>query len=59
MEKVKSLYIVPQNGQFFVSGEKIAKFMDTKYTFYKQSRILEVSKGKEELIVRAGSNASL
>ena len=56
--KSELLYIVPQNGQLLVSGEKIATFMDTEFTFYEQSRILKVSKGEEELIVRAGSNAA-
>jgi hypothetical protein len=55
--KSELFLIVPQYGQLLVSGEKIAKFMDAVFTFYEQSRILEVSKGGEELIVRAGSNA--
>ena len=50
--------IVPQYGQLLVSGENIAKLMDLAFTFYEQSRILEVSKGEEELIVRVGSNAA-
>ena len=56
--KSELFYIVPQYGQLLVSGEKIAKFIDAEFTFYEQSRILEVSKGNEELIVRAGSNAT-
>ena len=56
--KSELFFIVPQYGELLVSGEKITKFMDAKCTFYEQSRILEVSKGKEELIVRAGSNAA-
>ena len=56
--KSELFYIVPQYGQLLVSGEKITKFIDAEFTFYEQSRILEVSKGNEELIVRAGSNVA-
>jgi hypothetical protein len=55
--KSELLFIVPQNGQLLVSGEKIAKLMDAAFTFHEQSKILEVSKKEEQLIVRAGSNA--
>jgi hypothetical protein len=56
--KSESLYVVPLNGQFLVSGEKMAQLLGIKYKFYKESRILEVSNDQEELIVRAGSNAA-
>ena len=56
--KSESLYVVPLNGQFLVSGEKMAQLFGIKYKFYKESRILEVSNDKEELIVRAGSNVA-
>lgn len=57
-EKTENLLILPANGQLLVSGEKMAKFLNLKYKFYNQSRILEISNNKEELIVRAGSNAA-
>lgn len=56
--KSENLFVLPSNGQLLVSGEKMAKFLQLKYEFYNQSRILEVSNDKEELIVRAGSNAA-
>ena len=56
--KSETLYVVPLNGQLFVSGEKMAQLFGIKYKFYKESKILEVSNDKEELIVRAGSNAA-
>ncbi|WP_232696021.1 copper amine oxidase N-terminal domain-containing protein [Brevibacillus daliensis] len=51
-------YIIPQNGQLLVKGEKIAMFLNAESTYYQQSKILEVSKDKKELIVRARSNAA-
>lgn len=51
-------FIVPQYGQLLISGEKFANFIDAKYKFYEQSKILEISKEDEELIVRAGCNAA-
>ncbi|WP_342431513.1 copper amine oxidase N-terminal domain-containing protein [Neobacillus sp. FSL H8-0543] len=56
--KSESLYVVPVNGQLLVSGEKMAQLFGIKYKFYKQSQILEISNDKEELFVRAGSNAA-
>ncbi|MDV2583594.1 stalk domain-containing protein, partial [Alkalibacillus haloalkaliphilus] len=56
--KSKSLYVIPLNGQFLVSGEKMAQLFGIKYKFYKQSKILVVSNEKNELIVHAGSNAA-
>lgn len=56
--KSKSLYIVPFNGQLLVSGKKMAQILGLEATFYKQSRILEVSNDEDELIVRAGTNAA-
>lgn len=56
--KSELFFIVPQYGQLLVSGEKITNFIDAEFTFYEQSRILEVSKGNEELIVRVGTNAA-
>ena len=58
MVKVSCFISILKHGQLLVSGEKIAIFIDAEFTFYEQSRILEVSKGNEELIVRAGSNAA-
>jgi hypothetical protein len=56
--KSESLYVVPMNGQLLVSAEKTAKLLGLEAKFYKQSRILEVSNDKEELIVRAGTNVA-
>ncbi len=56
--KTEYLYVFPFNGQMLVSGEKMAQLLNLEHKFYKQSRILVVSKGKEELVVRAGSNAA-
>ena len=56
--KSESLYVVPLNGQLFVSAEKTAKLLGLKSKYYNQSRILEVSNGKEELVVRAGTNVA-
>lgn len=56
--KSENFFVLPANGQLLISGEKMAKFLGVKYTFYNQSRILELSNEKEELIVRAGSNAA-
>ncbi|KZR59693.1 copper amine oxidase N-terminal domain-containing protein [Pseudobacillus badius] len=54
----EQLYVIPRNGQLLVSGEKMANLLQADYTYHKQSRILEVSKGRDELIVRSGSNAA-
>lgn len=56
--KSEKLFVLPSNGQLLVSGEKLAKLLNVKAKFYKESRILELSNDKEELIVRAGTNAS-
>ncbi|KMY55295.1 hypothetical protein AC623_16265 [Bacillus sp. FJAT-27231] len=56
--QTQKVYLIPRNSQLFVSGEKLAQLIQADYKYYEQSRILEVSKGKEELIVRAGSNAA-
>lgn len=56
--KSKNLYVVPFNGQLLVPGKKMAQLLGLEAKFYKQSRILEVTKDKDELIVRAGSNAA-
>lgn len=56
--KSESLYVVPVNGQLLVSGEKMVQLFGIEYKFYKQSRIIEISNDKEELIVCAGSNAA-
>ncbi|WP_338450289.1 copper amine oxidase N-terminal domain-containing protein [Niallia oryzisoli] len=54
----ESFFMIPQNGQLLVPGEKVAKFLGAKSRYYQQSKILELSKGTEELIVRAGTNAA-
>ena len=50
-------YMIPQNGQLLVPGEKVAAFLGATSHYYQQSRILEIKKEQEELIVRAGTNA--
>ncbi|MHC0039631.1 copper amine oxidase N-terminal domain-containing protein [Pseudoneobacillus sp. C159] len=55
--QVERFFIVPQSGQLLISGEKLAKWLEAKFKFYEQTRILEVSKGNAELIFRAGTNA--
>lgn len=56
--KTETLLVLPSNGQLLVSGEKMAKLFGIKSKYYEQSRILELSNGKEELIVRAGTNTA-
>lgn len=56
--KSTKLFVLPSNGQLLVSGEKMAAFLNIQHKLYSQSRILELSNGKEELIVRAGTNAA-
>ncbi|QBK24472.1 copper amine oxidase N-terminal domain-containing protein [Ureibacillus thermophilus] len=56
--KTEKLLVFPSNGQLLVSGEKMAKLFGIKSKYYEQSRILELSNGQEELIVRAGTNAA-
>ncbi|WP_071393225.1 copper amine oxidase N-terminal domain-containing protein [Bacillus tuaregi] len=56
--KSELFYVIPQSGQLLVPGEKVAKFIGAKSSYYQQSKILELSMGKEELIVRAGTNAA-
>lgn len=56
--KSERFFIIPQQGQYLISGEKFAELIDAEFTFYEQSRIFEILKGNEELIVRSGSNAA-
>lgn len=56
--KSELFFVIPQQGQLLVSGEKFAKFIGAEFTFYEQSRIFDVLRGEEELIVRVGSNAA-
>ncbi|WML53038.1 copper amine oxidase N-terminal domain-containing protein [Neobacillus sp. PS3-12] len=51
------LYFIPQEGQLFVSGEKLANILGAQAQYYPQSKILRITKGQYELIVRADSNA--
>ncbi|MFO1443671.1 copper amine oxidase N-terminal domain-containing protein [Bacillus sp. Bva_UNVM-123] len=50
-------FIVPQNGQLLISSEKIANFLGVEVDFFPQSEILVISNKKNELIIRAGTNA--
>lgn len=52
------LYLVPQDGQLFVSGEAIANLLGAQSTYYPTSKILVLSKNQSELIVKVGSNAA-
>jgi hypothetical protein len=51
------LYFIPQEGQLFVSGEKLANILGAQAQYYPQSKILRITQGQYELIVRADSNA--
>lgn len=52
------IYAVPQNGQLLVSAEKLAKKLDAVVKVYDISKIVKVTKGENELIIRSGSNAA-
>jgi hypothetical protein len=51
------LYFIPQEGQLLVSGEKLANILGAQAQYYPQSKILRITKGQYEMIVRADSNA--
>jgi hypothetical protein len=53
-----TLYFIPQEGQLLVSGEKLANILGAQAQFYPQSKIMRITKGQFELIVRADSNAA-
>jgi hypothetical protein len=52
------LYFIPQEGQLLVSGDALAKVLGAEAKYYSQSKIMKISKGSHELIVRADSNAA-
>jgi hypothetical protein len=52
------IYAVPQNGQLLISAEKLAKRLDAVVKVYDISKIVKVTKGENELIIRSGSNAA-
>ncbi|GAB0169806.1 copper amine oxidase N-terminal domain-containing protein [Lysinibacillus sp. CTST325] len=54
--KELSLFIVPKDGEFFVPGKAVAQVLGAKATFYKESKILDIQDGANELIYRAGTN---
>ncbi|MFJ8101049.1 copper amine oxidase N-terminal domain-containing protein [Lysinibacillus sp. NPDC096212] len=54
--KELSFFIVPKDGEFFVPGKAVAQALGAKATFYKESKILDVRNGANELIYRAGTN---
>lgn len=56
--KTEKLFVLPAQGQLYVSGEEMAKLLNLQSKFYSQSRILEISNDNKELIVKAGSNAA-
>lgn len=56
--KESKLYFIPQEGQLLVSGDQIASFLGGHSEYYPQSKILVITKDKNELIVRADSNAA-
>jgi hypothetical protein len=55
---ITKLYFIPQEGQLLVSGEKLANILGAQVQYYQQSKILRITKGHYELIVRADSNAA-
>lgn len=56
--KVTKLYFIPQDGEMLVSGEAIAEVLGAETKFYPLSKILVLKNEKQELIVRADSNAA-
>lgn len=53
-----SIYFIPKEGQLLVSGEAIAEFLGAQTKFYPQSKILILTKGNNEIIVKAETNAA-
>nr|WP_246439197.1 copper amine oxidase N-terminal domain-containing protein [Bacillus benzoevorans] len=56
--KPVEIYGVPQNGQLLVSAEKLAEKLGAEAKVYTISKIVKVTKGENELIIRSGSNAA-
>jgi hypothetical protein len=55
---ITKLYFIPQEGQLFVSGEKLANLLGAQVKYYPLSKIIVLTKDNYELIVRADSNAA-
>jgi hypothetical protein len=52
------LYFIPQDGQLLVAGDALAKVLGAEAKYYEQSKIMKITKGNHELIIRADSNAA-
>lgn len=55
---ITKVYVIPQEGQLLVSGEKFANLLGAKIQYFPQSKIMVITKDSNELIVRAESNAA-
>lgn len=55
-QKESSMYVIPKEGQLLVAGDAIAEFLGAQANLYTQSKILVLTKGNSEVIVKAGSN---
>ena len=53
-----TIYAVPRDGQLLISAKDLAKKLGANVKVYTESNIVKVTKGKNELIVRVGSNAA-
>ena len=51
-----AVYVIPMDGELFVPGESVAKFLGAKAILYNTSQILEIAFNNSELIFRAGTN---
>lgn len=49
-------FVIPKQGEIFVPGKIVSKFLGAKPILYSKSRILEVRNGDTELIFRAKAN---
>lgn len=54
----KDFWVIPIQGELFVSGKEFGAFLGASTTYYAKSKILTLANEQQELIVRAGSNAT-
>ncbi|MGE7920055.1 stalk domain-containing protein [Viridibacillus sp. NPDC093762] len=53
---IRDIYVIPKDGEFFVQGKVVSEFLGAKASFYKTSRILEVTSKETKLLFRANTN---
>lgn len=53
-----NFYVIPKNGEFFVPGKAVAELLGAEATFYKTSKILDISYQDNELIFRSDTNVA-